>query len=292
MSKRREAIAGYLFILPLFAGFFVFFFYSFFQNFLFSFTNRSAFGAYDFVGLANYERLLNDQRVLDAIGNTFLYVLFSVPAIVVCALLLANWLNMNIKFKGIYRTLIFLPAVTMPAGIGLIWRWLMNFEFGLINSWLASFGIPPVVWLNDPNVVILSISIVLIWSNVAFQMIILLAGLQGISRVYYEAAEIDGATPVQCFFNITLPLLSPTLFFVIVTSVINVLQVFDFIFLMSRPGTVGWLAGRSLVVLFFEEAFVSFNQGYAAAIVMLLFVIIMIVTGIQLFLQKKWVHYE
>ena len=224
--------------------------------------------------------------------QTFQYVLFSVPAIIIISMLLANWLNMKIKGKGIYRTLIFLPAVTMPAAIGLIWRGLMNYQFGIINSWLSAIGITPIPWLADPQFVIPAISLVLIWSNVGYQMILFLAGIQGISRSYYEAAEIDGALPRQQFLYITLPLLSPVTFFVLITSVINILQVFDFIFLMLRAHSAGWAGARSLVSWFFEESFMMFNQGFGAAISMFLFVIIMGITALQLYFQKRWVHYD
>ena len=291
-KKTKEALAGYLFILPLFAGLGVFFFYSFIQNFIYSFTNKTTFGKTDFVGLDNYTRLFADTRFPSAVAQTLQYVCFSVPAIIIVALLLANWLNMNIKFKGMYRTLIFLPAVTMPAAIGLIWRGLLNYQFGIINAALEFFGIQGVPWLSDPKFVIPAISIVLIWSNVGYQMVLFLAGMQGIDKSYYEAAVIDGAGLTQQFFKITLPLLSPVIFFVMITTIINVMQVFDFIILMIRYPSAVWGASRSLVSWFFEESFRFFNQGYGAAISMALFVIIMAFTAAQLFFQKKWVHYD
>ena len=291
-KKRKEALSGYLFILPLFAGLGIFFFWSFFQNFWFSFTNRTTFGETSFIGLDNYTRLFADPRLPQAVWQTLQYVFLSVPAIIILALVLANWLNMKIKFKGIYRTLIFLPAVTMPAAIGLIWRGLMNYQFGIINAALGVFGIEGVPWLADPRFVIPAISIVLIWSNVGYQMILFLAGMQGIGRTYYEAAEIDGASPTQQFFKITLPLLSPVIFFVMITTIIQVIQVFDFIILMIRYPSAVWGASRSLVSWFFEESFRLFNHGYGAAIAMVLFVIIMVFTAVQMFLQRKWVHYD
>ena len=292
IGKRNEMIAGYLFILPLFLGLGVFFFYAFIQNFIYSFTDKTTFGETNFVAFDNYARLLGDPRFPQAVFQTLQYVFFSVPAIIIIALLLANWLNMKIKFKGIYRTLIFLPAVTMPAAIGLIWRGLLNYQFGIVNAALSAVGIQGVPWLADPRFVIPAISLVLIWSNVGYQMVLFLAGMQGIGRSYYEAAEIDGASSVQRFFNITLPLLSPVIFFVLITTVINVIQVFDFIILMiSHPSAV-WGSSRSLVSWFFEESFLLFNQGYGAAISMVLFVIIMIFTAVQMFFQKKWVHYD
>lgn len=290
--KRKEAIAGYLFILPLMAGLGVFFFYAFFQNVWYSFTDKTTFGETSFIGLENYTRLFNDTRLPTATWQTLQYVFISVPTIIILALLLANWLTKKIKLKGIYRTLIFLPAVTMPAAIGLIWRGLLNYRFGIINAALGFFGIEGVPWLADPQFVIPAISLVLIWSSVGHQMVLFIAGMQGIGRTYYEAAEIDGASSSQQFFKITLPLLSPVIFFVLVTTIIQVIQVFDFIFLMILYPSAVWGASRSLVSWFFEESFRRFDQGYGAAIAMVLFVIIMAFTAIQMYLQKKWVHYE
>ncbi len=291
-QKRKEAIAGYLFIAPLMIGLFVFYIYSFFQNFIYSFTNKKSFGIPKVIGIDNYIKMFNDKKFFDSLWHTFQYVIICVPVIVILSVLLAVLLNSSIKGKSIYRTLIFLPAVTMPAAIGLLWKWLMNYEFGIINSFFRFLNLPPIAWLSDPNFVIFSVSIVLIWSNVSYQMVIVLAGLQGISKSYYEAAEIDGAGSIDKFFSITLPLLSPTIFFVVTMSIINVFQIFDFIYLMIPQNGSGNTAARSLVSYFFEETFIKSNKGYGAAISMVLFVIIMIVTAIQFKFQRKWVYYE
>jgi multiple sugar transport system permease protein len=182
--------------------------------------------------------------------------------------------------------------VTMPAAIGLLWRWLYNYEYGLINLLLKMAGLSPIAWLSDTRIVLYAIAIVLVWSIVSYQMIIVLAGLQGISPTYYEAASIDGAGRFQQFFAITLPLLTPTLFFITVISIINVFQIFDLIFLMIDPRALSIQHAMSVVYYFFDRAFVVNERGYAAAIALALFVIILVVTIIQFQLQKKWVHYE
>lgn len=290
--KRKEMITGYLMIAPLLIGLGIFFVYSFFVNIFYSLTNKKTFGAIKFIGFRNFEKLFASEKFYSALTNTFLYVLICVPLVIVISLLLATLLNRNVKGSGVYRTLIFLPAVTMPAAIGLIWKWILNYEFGLLNAVLRGLGIPAVAWLSDKSVVLISVSAVLIWADVSLRMIVFLAGLQGIPKVLYEAAEIDGADEKTKFFRITLPMLSPTIFFVSLMEMIGVFQIFDFIYLMIPPNSSGMPAARSLVSYFYEEAFVRGNRGFGSAVTVVLFVIILVITLIQLHLQKKWVYHE
>lgn len=279
-------------ILPLMAGVAVFFIGAFFQNIYYSFTNKSSFGVPKFIGLQNYIQLFQDADFYRALLNTLLYVVICVPLVVVLSILLAVLLNTKVKGIGLYRVCLFLPAVTLPAAIGLLWKWLLNYKFGLINEILGAVGIGPVAWLSDSGVVLISISVVFIWASVAYQVIILLAGLQGIPGCYQEAARIDGANGVKRFFKITLPLLSPSIFFVCVTTMINVFQIFDFIYLMIPQGSSGTEASRSLVTYFFEQSFVKFHKGYGAAVSLMLFLLILVITAIQLVCQKKMVFYD
>lgn len=290
--RRREVRTGYLMIAPLMAGIIVFFIGAFFQNIYFSFTNKSSFGKPKFVGLENYVRLFSDKSFYQSFGNTILYVVICVPIVVILAILVAVLLNSKVKGIGIFRVCIFLPAVTLPAAIGLLWKWLMNYKFGIFNEILGRFGIEPIPWLSGADIVLFSVSIVFIWASVAYQVIVLLAGLQGIPVCYWEAAMIDGATSWQRFFKITLPLLSPTIFFVCVTTVISVFQIFDFIYLMIPQGSSGTESSRSLVTYFFEQSFVKFNKGYGAAISIMLFLFILVITVLQLIGQKKVVFYD
>ena len=291
-GKRKEIIAGYLMILPLMAGVAVFFIGAFFQNIYYSFTNKSSFGVPKFIGLQNYIQLFQDADFYRALLNTLLYVVICVPLVVVLSVLLAVLLNTKVKGIGLYRVCLFLPAVTLPAAIGLLWKWLLNYKFGLINEILGAVGIGPVAWLSDSGVVLISISVVFIWASVAYQVIILLAGLQGIPGCYQEAARIDGANGVKRFFKITLPLLSPSIFFVCVTTRINLFKIFDFIYLMIPQGSSGTEASRSLVTYFFEQSFVKFHKGYGAAVSLMLFLLILVITAIQLVCQKKMVFYD
>ena len=289
---RREALWAYLFIAPLLIGLIVFYYFATLQNIYYSFTDLGPFGKPNFTGLRNYQRLFADEKFYQSLIHTIKYVVVSVPTIVIISTLLATLLNAKIRGRELYRTLIFIPAVTMPAAIGLLWRWLYNYEYGLINLIFRFFELNPVAWLSDTRIVLYAIAVVLVWSMVSYQMIIALAGLQGISPTYYEAAEIDGAGKFQQFFFITLPLLTPTLFFITVISIINVFQIFDLIFLMIDPRALSMRYAMSVVYYFFNRAFIVNERGYAATISLALFVIILAVTIIQFKLQKKWVHYE
>ena len=285
-------MTGYGMIAPLMAGVLIFFIVAFFQNFYYSFTDKSSFGKPRFIGLENYVQLLGDEAFYRALATTLLYVVICVPLVVVLAVALAVLLNEKIRGIGIFRVCIFLPAVTLPAAIGLLWKWLMNYKFGIFNEILGAFGAKPVAWLSEPDLVLYSICIVFIWASVAYQVIVLLAGLQGIPLCYQEAAQIDGANKRQQFFKITLPLLSPSIFFVCVTTIINVFQIFDFIYLMIPQGSSGTEASRSLVTYFFEQSFVKFHKGYGAAVSIILFLLILVITGIQMAGQKKLVFYD
>jgi multiple sugar transport system permease protein len=289
---KQERKAALFFLLPLLVGLGVFYFFAFFQNVYFSFTDLGSFGKPLFIGLENYRRLFADPKFHRSLSNTLMYVVLCVPAIVILSTLNAFLLSKLQRMSTMFRTLLFLPAITMPAAIGILWRWLFNYKFGLINVLLNALKLESVAWLSEPDVVLYSVSIVLIWSMLATQMVILLAGMQNIPTMYYEAALIDGAGTMQSFFRITLPLLSPTLFFVITISIINVFQIFDFIFLMIRSTSLAIQYSSSLVYYFYDRSFVAFEKGYGVAVSLVLFVIILIVTIFQFVMQKRWVHYS
>ncbi len=263
-----------------------------FQTLYLSFFKSGAFGKGNvFVGLDNYKRLLADEQVWCAVRNTLLYTCLVVPITVIIALLLAVVLNGKIKGKGIYRTIYFIPMVAAPAAVTMVWKWLYNNQYGLINHVLKSIGFEGVNWIDNPKVAMISIVIIGIWSTVGYSMVLLLAGLQEIPRDYYEASNIDGANAVKQFFSITIPLISPTLFFVLVTSIITAMQVFDVIYMMIDVTSPSYNSTVSLVYLFYNNSFKYSDKGYGSAIVMLLLLIIMIITVIQTKLQKKWVNY-
>ncbi|MEV0587017.1 sugar ABC transporter permease [Nonomuraea sp. NPDC050310] len=293
-GRRRppgEWLWGYLMIAPMAFGLVVFFLWPIVQTLYLSFTESGVFGGSTWVGLANFAGLAGDEKMLGALGNTGLYaalVLAGVPlAIVVAALLNVRWL----RGLGFYRTLYFLPVVTMPAAVGLTWRYLFNGDFGLINHLLGELGIDGPYWVGDPDTAVYAVAIVGVWTSLGYNAVLFLAGLQGIPRHYYEAAEIDGAGRLRQFFSITLPLLTPTTFFVTVITVINALQVFDLVYLMVEPESPALAGSRTIVYLFYEQGFVQHSRGYAAAIAVVLLGLILVLTAVQFRLQKRWVHY-
>ncbi len=294
ISKKtwNEWCWGWFMVFPTILGLIVLNIIPIFQTFYLSFFKSGAFGKGNvFVGLDNYKKMFQDEQVWRAVGNTLGYTCIVVPVTIVIALLLAVVLNGRIRGKGIYRTIYFIPMVAAPAAVTMVWKWLYNYHYGLINHLLAKLGLPGVNWIDNPNVALISVAIIGIWSTVGYSMVLLLAGLQEIPRDYYEASNIDGASSVRQFFQITLPLVSPTLFFVLVTSIITAMQVFDVIYMMIDVTSPSYDSTVSLVYLFYNNSFKYSNKGYGSAIVMLLLAVIMIITVIQTKLQKKWVNY-
>lgn len=290
-STLNEWKWAYIMILPTFIGLMVLNIIPAVQTLVLSFQKAGAFGNSTWVGFDNYKKLFSDPAVIKAVFNTLGYTIISVPAIVILSLIVAVLLNKKIKGTSVYRTIYFLPMVAAPAAIAMVWRWLFNSDYGLINYLLSAVGINGPKWITDPKVALISIAIVGIWSAVGYNMVLLLAGLQEIPKDYYEAASIDGASPLRQFFTITVPLVSPTMFFVVVTSIISAFQVFDIIFMMIDKTSTAIESTQSLVYLFYKHSFVLNDKGYGSAIVMLLLAIIMVVTVIQVKCQKKWVNY-
>lgn len=292
-QKRSEFIWGWLFILPTMLGLMILNIIPIFQTVYQSFFKTGAFGKGNvFIGFDNYIKMFQDTQVWQALWNTFKYAIIEVPFSIAIAIVLAVLLNRKMRGRTVYRTIYFLPMVAAPAAVAMVWRWLYNSEFGLLNHLLNSIGLKSVNWISNPNIAFISIAVVGIWSVIGYNMVLFLAGLQEIPRDYYEAAEIDGASGVKQFFNITLPLISPTMFFVSVTRIIGALQVFDTIYMMLDKTNPAFAKTQSLVYLFYKYSFLEGNKGYGSAIVMLLLLVIMIITVLQMIGQKKWVNYN
>lgn len=291
-KKQKYNYSAFLFIAPMLIGIAIFYLYAFLENIWLSFNDVGTFGMRTFVGLENFRTLAEDEIFWRALQNTVFYASLGVPSIVIISIGLAWLLNQKIPAQGFFRTAIFIPAITLPAAIGLLWRWLFNSSYGLVNNVLSWFGVPPIFWLSDTTVVRWSILIVLIWASLSYMVIILLSGLQRIPAVYYDAAQIDGANTRQIFFSVTLPLLTPTIFFVSVITMIGTFQIFDLIFLMIRADTVGYQYANSLVTYFYNQAFTFGLRGYGAAISVVSLLLIFAVTAIQFRVQKRWVNYD
>ena len=288
-QERNEFVWGWIFILPTMIGLIVLNIYPIFKTIYESFFKTGDFGRGNiFIGVENYVKLFGDAEVWQALINTFKYAIVEVPFSIVISLVLAVLLNRKMKGRAVYRTIFFLPMVAAPAAIAMVWRWLFNAEFGLLNH---IFG-TKINWVSNPSIAIISIAIIGIWSIIGYNMVLFISGLQEIPGDYYEAASIDGATGIKQFWHITCPLLSPTIFFVMITRVIGGLQVFDLIYMVIDKNNPALYKTQSLVYLFYQNSFVENNKGYGSTIVVLLLAIIMIITVFQMWGQKKWVHYS
>ncbi len=291
-SHAKEYAWGYAMIAPLVLGLGVFYFYPVFKVFFDSFHDVGAFNKRKWVGLANYQKMFQDPVMWQSLGNTVKYVLIIVPAVLIISLVLASLLNTGIKGRSFFRVVYFIPAVTMGAAIAMIWRWMYNGDYGILNYILNLLGLESVQFLSNTKTALVSISMVSVWSTTGYNMIILLAGIQGISKSYYEAASIDGANGINQFRHITLPLVTPTLFFVMITTLIGTFQTFDTIYMMINKNSIAMESTQSMVVYFYRNAFEYSKKGYASALAVFLFVIIMVITVFQMKMQNKWVNYE
>lgn len=287
--ERSQNIWGWLFILPTMLGLIILNIYPIFSTIKQSFFKTGDFGKGNiFVGFDNYTKLFSDTEVWQSLWNTVKYAIIEVPFSIVIALVLAVLLNKKIKFRGGYRTIFFLPMIIAPAAIAMVWRWLYNTQFGLLNNLFGT----KIQWISNPNIAWISVAIIGVWSILGYNMVLFLAGLQEIPSDYYEAASIDGASEISSFFKITLPLLSPNIFFVMVTRIIGAFQVFDLVYMVMDNTNPALQKTQSLVYVFYKYTFDYGNKGYGSAIVMLLLAVIIVITVFQMIAQKKWVYYN
>lgn len=275
-------------VAPTIIGLLILNVWPFIQTLYASFCNHLGFGHYEFAGLSNYIAMFQSAEFWKANWNTVLFCILTVPVGIFLALLVAIMLNAKLKGKSFFRSVFFLPMVCAPAAVTMVWRWIFNSEYGILNQLLGTH----VNWITDPNVVIITCSIVAIWSAIGYDAVLLLAGLQNISKSYYEAANLDGAGKITQFFKITLPMVSPTLFVVLIMRLMSSLKVYDLIYMMVEDSNPALTSVQSLMYLFYRESFVSGNRGYGSAIVIWTVLLIGIVTVIQFIGQKKWVNYE
>lgn len=278
MISKANRIAPYLFVLPNILVVLLFAIYPLVANFITSFTDGSV-GNATFVGFDNYYNAAHDPSFWISLKNTLYYTVLLVPPTILLSLLIAIGLNRAIPMKNTIRAIYLLPYLLSWSVIGLIWRWIFSSNYGILNNILANFGLPPLRWILDPNLTIPSLALVGIWAGVGYYMMIYLAGLQGISGVYYEAAKIDGANKWQQFIHITIPQLKPITTLIIILSVTSSFRVFEQIYVMTGggPGRASFV----LVLYIFIKGFNEFSPGYAAALSVILFLILLLVTLLQ-----------
>ena len=288
----RKSIKGYLFILPWLIGFVGIMLGPMLFSLYASFNVYNITNLMKWRGFRNYLTIFtNDNIFPTVIYNTAYYVLFSVPLAVIFALILALLLNTKVKGIGIFRTVFYVPSVLSGVAVALLWWWVFNPFGGLINNFLAIIHIQGPGWFNDPNWSKPALIVTRMW-GVGGSMILFLAAFQDVPRTLYEACEIDGAKGLKKFFHITLPLISPTMLYVIVTGVIGAFQTFDNAYIISQGDGRPENSMLFYMIYLYRKAFIQGQMGYACALAWVLFVIIMIITGIQLLISRRWVYYE
>jgi len=291
-STRRNLVAGLAMLAPSLLVLLVFVILPVLAAFYLSLTSWQArsVGA-EFIGLQNYMALLAGDDLWNALRNTVVFTVLKISLDLVLSLGIAVFLNQKLRGIGVFRTLYFLPVITSVVAVGAVWRVIYNPNFGLLNSLLESFGLPAQRWLADPNLALLSVTLVAIWKGLGYNIVIFLAGLQGIPQIYQEAAAVDGATGWQRFRHITWPLLSPVTFFVVVVGIINSFKYFSLIHVMTPNG--GPLQSTEVLVFYiYRLAFQEFKFGTAAAVAYILFLIVLVVTAVQRRVIEPRVHYE
>ena len=292
MEKKKwlteDAKWGYLLVAPTIIGLLVLNVWPFVQTVVLSFSTTHPFGYFELSGVGNYTQMFSNKEFWKATWNSIYFCILTVPLGIFLSLVTAVLLNAKITGKTAYRAIYFLPMVVAPAAIAMVWKWIFNAEYGIINQIIGT----KVNWLTNTALVLPACAVVAIWSAVGYDAVLLLSGIQNISKSYYEAASLDGATKIQQFFLITLPMVSPTLFVVMIMRLMSSLKVYDLIYMMIDTANPAITSAQSLMYLYYREAFVAGNRGYASAIVVWTVALIGIVTAFQFWGQKKWVNYE
>lgn len=289
-TKRRSGRTAALFIAPSFIPLLAFFVFPMIAAAVLSFTSWDLLSPPKWIGFDNFKQLIHDKDFLHSLVNTLVFIAGYLPIVYILGLSAALALNRKFKGSGALRAAYFLPVITSWVIVALLWKWILNPNGGLVNSALHVVGIQGPGWWTSKDWSMISVIIPSAWKDLGYVMLLLLAGLQSIPPEYKEAAAIDGASKRQILFRITLPLLTPATFFVLVISLINNFQVFDQIWVMTAGGPEG--STNVVVGEIVRNSFDYGHMGYASALSMVLFTIIMVITGIQLRLQKRWVNYE
>jgi multiple sugar transport system permease protein len=287
--RRRDALWALAFLTPSLAGFLVFTLFPVLASLALSATRWDLIGRPSFVALRNYGDVLHDPLFWRAMANTAYYTGGAVPLVIVASLILALALNEPIWGRTLFRTLLFMPVVSSTVAIAMVWRWIYA-PFGVINALLTRLGLPALAWLTTPTWAMPAVIVMSAWQSMGYSTVIFLAGLQDIPRHLYDAAAVDGATGLRRFWHITLPMLSPTTFFVLVMAVIRSFQAFGQIYMLTGGGPA--YATTTIVMYVYEKAFLSLHMGYASALAWVLFGVVFALTLIQFGFQREWVTYE
>lgn len=281
----------WVFLIPTLLGLFVFRLWPIFYSFYISFTTWDIMTPPQWAGLSNYQELLADPTFYKILNNTFLFSLVYVAGVMVIGLFLAVLVNSKLRAINFFRTSFFTPVVTSAVAVGLVWSWILAPKYGILNNFLQSmFHITPPVWLEDSKWALITVAFIQVWKMAGYYMILYLAGLQEIPGTLYEAANIDGATTWQQFRKITLPLLTPTTFFVFTIAIIDSFRNFAIIYTMTRGGPEN--ATNTIVYSVFLNAFQFYRMGYAGALAYVLLIVVGAITLLNFLLKKYWVQYQ
>lgn len=289
-QKRKDALVVLSFLLPNLIGFLVFTLIPVFATAFLSFTKWDLLGEIQLVGFENYAKLLSSKRFGQAMANTLYYTVGTVPLSIFLALCLSVLMNRKIRGIYLYRTIYYLPVVSSGVAIALLWKFIYADNVGLLATVFRMLGLESPKWITSTRWSMTSIIIMSIWKGLGGTIVLLLAGLQGISPSYYEAARIDGANGCQQFFRITIPMITPTLFFQVIMSIIGSFQVFEQTAILTEGGP--GFSSTSIVYYIYTTGFQDLKFGYACAMSMILFLIILVITVLQWIGQKKWVTYD
>lgn len=297
MKKRKKIVQAVPFMLPSILGMIIFSFLPIVISIVVSLTDWNGLDKLNaqtlrerLVGIGNYAAILRSAEFWNVLWHTVYYIILYIPLVLVMSLFVASILNKNMRGIGVFRVLYYIPVLTSWVAASLIWKWVLSPQYGVINQLLGCLGIMGPEWLTDKVWAMPAIVLASVWKDMGFYGLFLLSGLKAIDVGYYEAAQVDGAGKIKQFFSITLPLLTPSLFFCVIMALINAFQLFPQVQIMTGGGPNG--ATQVMVERIYIYGFKYYRMGYAAAYSWILFVIIFVLTLVQMKLQKRWVYYE
>jgi multiple sugar transport system permease protein len=282
----RKKILPYLLVSPYVIHFFLFVAFPVGFSIVLTFHKWNIISPMEFTGVNNYTRLFNDKTFLKSMGNTIMFLLIHIPLQIIFALFLAEILNQKIKLKGVFRGAFFLPVIVSGVVVTILWQQLYGYDTGLLNRLLIMIGLDKVGWLTDPNIAMASIAVMATWKNVGLYIVLFLVGLQTVPTQYYEAADLEGATHLQKFFKITLPMINPTIFMVMILSTIGGFSLFIEPYIMTGGGPLN--STVSAVLYIYKQGFFYYHMGYAATLGLFFAFIILAV----IMIQKKFIEKE
>jgi multiple sugar transport system permease protein len=290
--QRKETLAGFMFVSPMLIGVTIFVLIPIIATFILSFSDWNfimGFNGFKWGGLENYQKLFHDPMFLKSLRNNAVFLL-TVPVYLIISIVLAILIDKHVYLKGFFKVAYFMPYISSTVAVAIVWMVLFQPSYGPVNQFLTSMGVTnPPKWIADPDYALISVMMISVWVSIGFNLIVYIAALQSIPKDLYEAADIDGANGWVKFKSITLPMLSPTTFFLMITGFISTFKVFDLIAVLTQGGPVG--STNMIVWYLYDTAFTNLKLGYASSMATVLFLLVLVITALQWIGQKKWVNY-